>query len=76
MNKTLDLIRNADDSTMVDFRRGNQIDSVPINDLRAFLCERVCSRCDLPITNGSFVGDGDGTGQQFAHFNCYYPFKA
>lgn len=37
MSKTLDLIRNADDSTMVDFRRNNQIDSVPIDDLRALL---------------------------------------
>ncbi len=34
---TLDLICNADDNTMVDFRRGNQIDSVPIDDLRALL---------------------------------------
>lgn len=34
---TLDLIRNADDNTMVDFRRNNQIDSVPIAELRALL---------------------------------------
>lgn len=37
--KTQDLIRNADDNTMVDFRRNNQIDSVPIAELRALLDE-------------------------------------
>lgn len=34
MSKIHDLIANADDKTMVDFRRGSQIDSVPIEDLR------------------------------------------
>ena len=36
--KTLDLIRNAKDGSYVDFRTvDNQIDSVPIGDLRALL---------------------------------------
>ena len=37
MSKTLDLIRNAKDGTMVDFRVDNQINSVPIDDLQALL---------------------------------------
>ena len=37
MSKIHDLIRNADDRTMVDFRVDNQIDSVPIGNLRALL---------------------------------------
>jgi hypothetical protein len=37
MSKIHDLIANADDKTMVDFRRGSQIDSVPIEDLRAII---------------------------------------
>jgi hypothetical protein len=32
--------------------------------------DRVCTRCDKPIY-GSFIGDGDGTGQRFAHIECY-----
>lgn len=40
MSKTLDLIRNAKDGSYVDFRTAdNQIDSVPIEDLRALLDE-------------------------------------
>lgn len=50
MSKTLGLISNADDSTMVDFRRGSQIDSVPIAEIRALL--------DAPIetVEPSFAG--------------------
>lgn len=29
-----------------------------------------CTRCDKPI-HGAMVGDGDGTGQRFAHKKCY-----
>ena len=41
MSKIHDLIRNADDRTMVDFRVDNQIDSVPIEDLRAVVITQV-----------------------------------
>jgi len=38
MSKTLDLIRNAKDGSYVDFRTAdNQIDSVPIDEIRALL---------------------------------------
>lgn len=38
MSKTLDLIRNAKDGSYVDFRTAdNQIDSVPIAEIRALL---------------------------------------
>lgn len=32
---------------------------------------RICTRCDKPI-EGAFVGDGDGSGQRFAHRDCFY----
>lgn len=33
----------------------------------------LCTRCNKTIEAGDVhVGDGDGTGQRFAHFNCYY----
>lgn len=33
-----------------------------------------CTRCNGRILDGeAFVGDGDGTGQRFAHFRCYTP---
>jgi len=33
-----------------------------------------CTRCGTEILSGeAFVGDGDGTGQRFAHFRCYTP---
>lgn len=34
-----------------------------------------CTRCCEPITDGYMIGDGDGTGQRFAHPECYrqYP---
>lgn len=31
----------------------------------------VCTRCGQPITDGQCVGDGDGSGQRFAHVACY-----
>lgn len=37
MSKIHDLIANADDKTMVDFRLGDHIDAVPIEDLRAII---------------------------------------
>lgn len=43
--KTLDLIRNAKDGSYVDFRTAdNQIDSVPINEIRAAM---ECPECKL-----------------------------
>lgn len=34
-----------------------------------------CTRCGDPIVDGYMIGDGDGTGQRFAHPECYrqYP---
>lgn len=34
-----------------------------------------CTRCGDPITDGYMIGDGDGSGQRFAHPECYrqYP---
>jgi hypothetical protein len=35
---------------------------------------RICTRCGKPISaNASFVGDGDGGGQRYAHYECFYP---
>jgi len=31
---------------------------------------RVCTRCGEELS-GTVVGDGDGTGQRFAHIDCY-----
>lgn len=47
MSKTLDLIRNAKDGTMVDFRVDNQINSVPIEEIRAVVAtdEELFARC-------------------------------
>jgi len=40
MSKTLDLIRNAKDGSYIDFRTAdNQIDSVPIAEIRALLAD-------------------------------------
>ncbi len=36
---------------------------------------RTCNICGLPLT-GSMIGNGDGTGQKFAHPDCYYRKKA
>lgn len=30
-----------------------------------------CTICNEPIGSGVFVGDGDGTGQRFAHKTCF-----
>ena len=30
-----------------------------------------CTRCGKPITDGYMIGDGDGSGQRFAHPECY-----
>lgn len=37
--------------------------------------EMLCTRCEEPITDGYMIGDGDGSGQRFAHPECYrqYP---
>jgi hypothetical protein len=32
---------------------------------------RKCDICELPLT-GEMIGNGDGTGQRFAHPDCYY----
>ena len=31
-----------------------------------------CTICTLPIQDGTLMGDGDGTGQRFAHTLCWY----
>ena len=31
----------------------------------------ICTRCNKPITDGHYIGDGDGTGNRFAHPSCY-----
>jgi len=36
----------------------------------------VCAICDLPIDSGSFRGYGDGSGQSFAHEECYWRKEA
>lgn len=33
-----------------------------------------CTRCGDPITDGYMIGDGDGTGQRFAHPECCRQF--
>lgn len=35
----------------------------------------ICTRCSKPIISGTMIGDGDGSGQRFAHPRCYDPAK-
>lgn len=37
--------------------------------------EHICIFCELPI-EGSMIGAGDGTGQKFAHPDCFWRDKA
>jgi hypothetical protein len=37
--------------------------------------EILCDICGLPV-EGSMIGHGDGTGQEFAHPGCYYRERA
>ena len=37
---------------------------------QVLIAELPCSRCGEPLGDDTFVGDGDGTGQQFAHYRC------
>lgn len=37
--------------------------------------ETPCTICGQPIT-GAFIGDGDGSGQRFAHADCYHEREA
>lgn len=32
----------------------------------------ICTICKTPIEDGVLMGDGDGTGQRFAHPACWY----
>lgn len=40
------------------------------------MSETICVRCRLPITDGVYVGMGDGYGQQFGHRSCYWRTEA
>jgi hypothetical protein len=41
-------------------------------DISEPLSKMHCTRCGKPICGGMFVGDGDGDGQSFAHYDCFH----